>query len=165
MHLHKIVADVFFELEEALLQISDEEYKMPSKHLFQSSIGQHVRHIIELFQCLVTGHETGVVNYDKRRRNYTIETERMVAITLMHQVIESIDRADRKIVLEASFGSDEEVIAIESNFVRELAYNLEHTIHHMALIRVGIAELTDVKVSEKFGVAPSTIQYRKACAQ
>jgi len=35
----------------------------------------------------------------------------------------------------------------------------------MALIRVGLKELSEENISENFGVASSTIQYRKQCAQ
>ena len=52
-----------------------------------------------------------------------------------------------------------------TNYYREIAYNLEHTIHHMALIRVGLRELGDIAVDDSYGVASSTLKYRKQCAQ
>jgi hypothetical protein len=59
----------------------------------------------------------------------------------------------------------DEPIIISTNYFREVAYNIEHTIHHMALIRVGINETTNILLPENFGVASSTIKYRKQCAQ
>jgi hypothetical protein len=44
-------------------------------------------------------------------------------------------------------------------------YNLEHTIHHMALIRIGISEVSDIRLSENYGVASSTIKHLQSCAQ
>lgn len=165
MELHNTIQSVLAELEEAIALMDDQQYVMKSKHLFGATIGQHVRHIIELFQCLVVGYDTGVVNYDKRKRDYRLENDRLEAILFLHEMPELLGNSNKKITLQSSFGSEDECIEIDSNFVRELVYNLEHTIHHMALIRVGISELTDIIVPEKFGVAPSTIQYRKACAQ
>jgi hypothetical protein len=49
--------------------------------------------------------------------------------------------------------------------ITEIAYNLEHTIHHMALIRVGLHELGDITLDDSYGVAPSTLKYRKRCVQ
>ncbi len=165
MNLQKVIAAVFSDLEDALLQIPDASYSKPSSHLFNATIGQHVRHIIELFQCLANGYVTGIVNYDKRKRDLLIETDINTALLCMRDIIHSINQPAKLLTIEASFGMADNVIVIESNFTRELVYNLEHAIHHMALIRVGINELTDVVVPEKFGVAPSTIQHKAACAQ
>ena len=52
-----------------------------------------------------------------------------------------------------------------TSFTRELFYCDEHTIHHLALIRVGINEIGGYQLNESFGVAPSTIKYRQSCAQ
>jgi hypothetical protein len=165
MYLQQIIEDAFTDLEGVLLQLSNEQYTAKSTHLFNATIGQHVRHIIELFQCLVNGYETGVANYDKRKRDITIENDTTTALLVMRDILYGINKAPKPLMVEASFGMPNETIIIESNFTRELVYNLEHTIHHMALIRVGINELTDIVVSEKFGVAPSTIQHRAVCAQ
>ena len=165
MYLKQVINSVFLELEEALLQMQNVEYTMLSKTLFNASIGQHVRHIIELFQCLQNGYDAGTVNYEKRKRDLFIETDIVLAVSLLREIISRLDREDKPIRVKASFGCDSEEISVNSNYIREVVYNLEHTIHHMALIRVGIAELTNIEVPGSFGVAPSTIQYRKACAQ
>ncbi len=70
MLLKQPIQNVFVQLSESLHQLTDAEYSQPSNILFNASIGQHVRHIIELFLCLEKGYETGVVNYEKRKRDY-----------------------------------------------------------------------------------------------
>jgi len=60
---------------------------------------------------------------------------------------------------------DSELVCIETNYYRELLYNLEHCIHHQALIRVALFQMENIKVNANFGVAPSTIEYRKQCVQ
>jgi hypothetical protein len=44
---------------------------------------------------------------------------------------------------------------------RELVYNIEHVVHHMALVKIGLKELLpDLDLPDDFGVAVSTIRYQ-----
>ena len=166
MLLKQPIQNVFVQLSETLNQLSDDEYRQPSKILFNASIGQHVRHIIELFLCLEKGYETGVVNYEKRKRDYQIETNKDFAIQLLKDIYHRLERPNADLVMEAEeYENSTGVVAIPSNYYREIAYNLEHTIHHMALIRVGINEVSVIELPQDFGVAYSTIKYRQQCAQ
>jgi hypothetical protein len=166
MLLKQPIGNVFVQLTESLTQLSDEEYSRPSKILFNATVGQHVRHIIELFQCLEKGYSAGIVNYEKRKRDHTIETEKAYAIALLKDIYDHLDKPNITITLEAEdYEGSENTISISSNYYREIAYNLEHTIHHMALIRVGINEVSSVQLPAEFGVAYSTIKHRQECAQ
>jgi len=166
MQLQKAIGNVFVQPSESIHLLSDEQYKQPSNILFNATIGQHVRHIIELFLCLDKGYETGVVNYEKRKRDYLIETNKEFAIGLMHKIISGIDKPDKKLLLEATYDENsDDFVLIESNYFREVVYNLEHTVHHMALIRVGITVIAQVILPKDFGVASSTIKYRNTCTQ
>ena len=69
MLLKQPIQDVFHQLSKSLHQLTDREYAQPSNILFNATIGQHVRHIIELFLCLEKGYDEGVVNYEKRKRD------------------------------------------------------------------------------------------------
>lgn len=166
MMLKQPIQHVFVQLSETLNQLSNEEYKQPSQILLNATIGQHVRHIIELFQCLEKGYSEGVVNYEKRKRDYQIETNKELAASLLKKIYYNIERSNKEIILEAEDYCDSmQIVLIPSNYYRELAYNLEHTIHHMALIRVGINEVSSVMLPDEFGVAYSTVKYRQQCAQ
>jgi len=166
MILKQPIQQVFVQLSQTLSELNDDEYRQPSKVLLNATIGQHVRHIIELFQCLEIGYNDGIVNYEKRKRNYQIETDKDLATLLLKEIYQNIERSNREIFLEAEdYCGSTEIVSIPSNYYRELAYNLEHTIHHMALIRVGINEVSSVRLPEEFGVAYSTVKYRQQCAQ
>ena len=166
MMLTQPIQHVFVQLSETLNLLSNEEYTRSSNVLTRSTIGHHVRHIIELFQCLDKGYEKGLVNYEKRKRDYKIETGRELAVELLKDIYRDIEKPNKEIILEAEDYSDEAgVVSIPSNYYRELAYNLEHTIHHMALIRIAVNEVSSVELPEEFGVAFSTIKYRRQCAQ
>lgn len=166
MQIQKAIEQVFLQLNKVLEQIGSEEYRLPRSILSNATIGQHVRHIIELFLCLDAGYETGTVNYENRKRDYQIETDKMVAAGLLFTIAGRLEKPDKFLELEAGYDADSnDLIRIESNYYREMIYNLEHTVHHMALIRVGLQEIASVKVPEGFGIAASTIKYREACAR
>ncbi len=166
MQLNQAVNNVFLQLSSSLDQLSAGEYIQPCNNLSNNTVGQHVRHIIELFQCLENGYDAGLVNYEKRKRDVAIETDKVLAGALLKEVYSKLDRPDKEMILEASYSDvDSEPLRIPTNYYREVAYNLEHTIHHMALIRVGIREVSSVELPADFGVASSTIKYRKECAQ
>jgi len=134
-------------------------YTKPSSILSGATIGEHVRHSIEMYQCMLNGYQDATIDYSKRKRDVVIESSAEYAIECLKDVLKEIERADKPIMLmnnKASF---------KSSFNRELFYCDEHTIHHMALIRVGINEIGGYSLNESFGVAPSTIKYRQTCAQ
>ena len=166
MLLKQPIEDVFIQLSDVLEKLNDTEYRQPSRILFNATIGQHVRHIIELFQCMETGYTAGVVNYEKRKRDYRIESERDFAARSLRKIFRNISKPNKAITLEAEdYNETVETVTIPSNYYREMAYNLEHTIHHMALIRVGVNDVSGITLPDEFGLAYSTIKYRQLCAQ
>lgn len=151
------------ELIDLLKQLSNDEYSSPCAQLSNASIGEHTRHIIELFQCLENQYDSGVINYDDRQRNVLIQTDTHFAIQQMMQIQNNLDKENKNIVLKQKIESQE--IVTESNYYRELLYNFEHCIHHQALIKVAILQYSTIKIDENFGVARSTIEYRNQCVQ
>lgn len=166
MQLQLAVKKVFIQLSESLDLLTPEQYSTPCHNLSDSTVGQHVRHIIEMFQCLDTGYSTGLVNYENRKRDRAIETDRELALTLLKDVVSGISKADKPLLLEGVYNEDAaSLLQFPTNYYREIVYNLEHTIHHMALIRVGLKELRNLDMPESYGVASATVKHRKACAQ
>lgn len=166
MQLQPAVRNIFVQLIESINRLSPEQYIRPCRNLMNNTIGQHVRHIIELFQCLERGYTSGTIDYEKRRRDVEIETNRETACNLLQQIYRNLNRPNKELLLVASYDDDaNRPVIISTNYQREVVYNLEHTIHHMALMRIGIAEVSDLVLSEDFGVASSTIKHRRQCAQ
>jgi hypothetical protein len=166
MQLYDTIDAVFGQLTEAIQGLTPNQYVQPCRALSDSSIGQHIRHIIELFQCLEEGYASGTVEYDKRRRDPAIETNRQRAASLLKDIASNLHRENKDLLLIAAYQENPlQTLTIPTNYLREMAYNLEHTIHHMALVRIGIREISQMQLPDHFGVAPSTIHYRKQCAQ
>jgi hypothetical protein len=116
-----------------------------------------------MFQCLENQYESGIINYDHRKRNYQIQTNTIVANESINTIINQVDKPNKNLQLQQIVDGEE--LLIESNYQRELLYNLEHCIHHQAMIKVAIIQSSLVAIDENFGVARSTIEYKKQCAQ
>jgi hypothetical protein len=152
------------ELINLLDQLDDESYSAKCEALSNSSIGEHTRHIIEMFKSLEHSYDSGILNYDSRKRNNQIQTETAFAKKLILEIKLNLRKENKTMYLEQQI--DELTFRIESNYYRELLYNLEHCIHHQALIKVAVIQLeNNIVLNENFGVARSTIQYRNQCAQ
>lgn len=166
MELQKAVQQVFLQLTDSLNQLQPHQYIQSCKNLSGNTIGQHVRHIIEMFQCLDEGYLKGEVDYEKRKRDRQIETDKEFAVQILKEISRQISKDNKTLYLLTYYDElQEQPEKITTNYFREIAYNLEHTIHHMALIRVGLRELGDLPVDDSYGVASSTLKYRKQCAQ
>ncbi|HEX9509486.1 MAG TPA: hypothetical protein VF939_03320 [Puia sp.] len=165
-NLKQPVIHVINQLIHALGHLSNEQYSQPLISLSNASIGQHVRHILELFICLETGYDSGVVSYENRKRDAKIESDKECSIGLLRNIPMGLQLYNKMLMLESGYDeSSDRTVKIPTNYFREVAYNLEHTVHHMALIRVGFNELSLTCLPESFGVAASTIKHKRACAQ
>ena len=157
------IKNTLSELSDLLSQLSSEDYTCPCHGLSNATIGEHTRHIIEMFQCLEKQYETGTINYDHRKRDYRIQTDTAFAKEIINSVISQLDKPNKNLQLQQIVDGEE--LIIDSNYNRELLYNLEHCIHHQALIKVAVLQNDTIQIDENFGVARSTIEYRKQCAQ
>ena len=163
MKLHRSLRATLTQLQQVLSELSDTEYERTLPILSQASLGQHTRHIIEFFQVLVTGYNEGMINYDKRQRNHLLETNRSIALRELSEIADQLSLADKEVLLTGRYSHEtSEEITVRSTFHREILYNLEHAVHHMAMMKVGIRHTTNVTVAADFGVAPATIEYKKS---
>jgi hypothetical protein len=166
MHIQYAVVELMEQLQRVLEKLSDQQYTLPVDLLSGATIGQHVRHVVEFFVELNRGYDSGEINYDRRKRDAVIESNRLVAIRQLVDIGFDVARPDKELSLAAQLvpGVTAPVI-VPTNYSRELIYNVEHTIHHMALLRIAITAISRMDLPEGFGVALSTIKYRAACAQ
>ncbi len=157
-HLKNATISVLNQLEDLISKLDDKEYAFGLKTFHGSSIGQHVRHVIEFYQCLLVQNE--LLDYDSRQRDLELENRREKAISELKAIKYQINtlEKDTPVFLNSNFSnSSTHVLAAPSSLLRELAYNLEHTVHHMAILRIGVEHnFENIKMPENFGVAMST---------
>ena len=155
------------ELRSVILLMDNEQFSKPLAIFSGSSIGMHARHIVEFYQCLLLQYDDNqTINYDKRRRDHSLEScTQHFGLTISHiiKTLEMVNHDNLNTPLSiTSEGEDDLSTPIVSSLARELQYNLEHTIHHAAFIKIGIlCLLPDVHLPNTFGVAPSTLRPQK----
>ena len=147
-------------LKGILLKLDDFEYAAPLEVLSNATIGQHVRHVLEFYLCLLNSLESGTVNYDNRQRDLALQSHVQNGIHTIEHIIHRLNanRMNLPLTLDGDHGIESPAcFSVDSNVQRELAFNLEHAIHHQALIKIGLNQLGQ-RMESGFGVAPSTLR-------
>lgn len=146
-------------------KLDDAQYSQSLALFSGHSIGEHVRHIIELYQVFEKSYSSGLVEYDKRPRNKLIETSKPYAIECIEalKIAVSAIEPNKVIVVSASCDPEAKAPKVKSTTDRELLYNIEHTTHHLALIKIGIKTcFPDIELDEQIGLAPATLKFKRA---
>ncbi|MEO0585411.1 MAG: hypothetical protein AAF135_24570 [Bacteroidota bacterium] len=162
MSLHSVTASLFSDISFVLQRLTPQEYAQPLEVLSNASLGQHTRHILEFFQCLMEQVGKGTIDYDVRQRNKDIEQNPLYAASVMEDLQAQMEKVDVQLplLLIANYSGDVQNEAVNTTFGRELVYNIEHCIHHLAIIRIGLKCLKPgLTLPPQFGVAPSTVKY------
>lgn len=156
--LKEVNKETLLSLKFVIEQLEHDDYVRPVFELSQTPLSKHVRHILDFYRNML-GHDTrGSINYDMRFRGSDIEINKHSATECIDQIIEAIAglELDKSVILTQEFAG--EPMQIASTVGRELLYNLEHAIHHMALIRIGLnLRFKYVLFNDNFGVAYSTL--------
>jgi len=163
--LNSAAAGVLAQGEALLNCFDDSHYTRKLPGAFHSAVGEHYRHCLDHFECLLRGLNTGAIDYDNRDRNPRTETDRAFAILetrRLQKACESIPISflDCPIKVRSKVNYELDLAPlITSTAGRELMYAVAHAIHHYALIAV-MCGMLGVRVPQGFGVAPSTLKYR-----
>lgn len=148
--------------------VTDSQYLLSDQPLFKSSIGAHVRHVLDHYQALIDGltdgPSLGHVNYDARIREESVEIYRDIAITRLNAMIaliEQVDDYDASLLVSMDVGAPDatDVIPQRSTVGRELTFLHSHHIHHEALIAFILRVLNITITDNDIGLAPSTLKH------
>jgi hypothetical protein len=130
------------------------------------NIGGHFRHCIDFVACLISGIESGKIDYNKRERNSLVETDLETALAKIEETIEKLQILSAQDFKQEVLVRHERAIDItdenswcRSTIAREVEFMQSHTVHHYAIIGLKLANL-GIKIDENFGVADSTLKYR-----
>ena len=147
-------------LQEVLSQSDDQEYLEVSKPAFQSSLGQHARHIVEHYQCFFSQlKDQKSLNYDLRCRDPRLEVDRQFCLQQIDQMIKMLNKF-QTLDFDLQLSDDYSQYEARSSLCRELMFLVSHTEHHNAMI-AAMKRLSGCAVDEKFGVANATLNHKE----
>lgn len=153
------------QITELLHAMDGNDYAKPLAIFNGSTLGQHFRHILEFYHCLLSGAERGTIDYAQRERDPRIEKDPRTAKEAFQQLLHDLDRLEERQALsvKADFSSENttERPLVRSSVGRELMFAYDHAVHHLAIIKIGLqACAPHFQMDPNLGVAPSTVKYR-----
>jgi hypothetical protein len=164
MNLAKSSIIILNQIIDLIQQLDSITYSANLELLSNNSIGKHIRHIIEFYDCLLKGENMGNINYDARSRNPLLETDKAYTIQFIKECIAELENGNfgnQSYSLHFSLSPDK-FTTISTTFERELAYNIEHAIHHMAIIKIAVKQYCpEVLLPAHFGVAYATVKHEQ----
>jgi len=134
----------------------------------ERSLGKHVRHIIDHILAFKASEKSGLLDYDRRNRGSDIEVDWGTAREFLDGVREWLVNAETPSVplrVKSEIDCQASVSELfESNSDRELLYLINHTIHHIAFMRL-LMEQEGYHLPDHIGLAPSTASYLRDLEQ
>lgn len=135
---------------------------------FSGSVGKHIRHILNFYECFLNGISSGRIDYDARIRDTSVETSVMAAQTRIRAMMKTLSILEmhqygQDIFIHQNEGAieDPENDWSRSTVGREIQALVSHTVHHYAIIAL-ILRILGFECPRDFGVAPSTLKYQRS---
>jgi uncharacterized damage-inducible protein DinB len=142
-----------------LSSISDADYANNSTAPYYSSIGIHMRHILDVFSCIFDGLETGEIDLSARQRNTLAETKVSVGLSYFDSVIEQLKNIEDKDLEQVVMVKDDlglGMITANYTLAAALIQAHSHAIHHFASIGYIISQMGLSLPDGDFGYNPTT---------
>jgi len=152
--------------------VTPEQYSEIITPLFISSAGQHLRHILDHYVAIMNGLDAALIDYDKRSRGGSIETD-IVAASALISKIEAflLSLSDTQLQEEIQLSTEvcvtkKQVAVVNTTLARELVFAGSHAIHHFAMIEQ-ISKAQQLVTPDQFGLAPATATFMRdtSCAR
>jgi len=166
-HIKAQNVKLLLSINDVIATLSAKQYAQSCNVIFDGTVGQHFRHIIEFYQSILETNGSEIC-YDNRKRNLELEMNPNFAITVISRAISQIEyiTSDCNIQLKGNFSEtdDSAFQSINTSLERELAYAFDHAVHHLALCKIALKQM-GIAVQKDLGVAPSTLRQRNlVCA-
>ncbi len=126
---------------------------------YYSSIGIHMRHVLDIFDCILDGVPTKKIDLTQRKRNEQIEQDRLSGLAYYDLIISKLKELDTEYLdleFEVSDDLGRGMIKAKYTLAAVLIQAHSHAIHHFASIGYIIHQLGIALPDEDFGYNPTT---------
>ncbi|MFD2561837.1 DinB family protein [Aquimarina rubra] len=144
----------------ALLDAIDSKtYSDDSIGPYYSSIGSHIRHTLDFFDCIISGIDTNDIDLTARKRDEILSTNKEAAKSHIHTLqgtlLSYID-ANTDYLIHVTDNMGQGKVTVNYTLESILAHANSHAIHHYATIGYILNQLgIDLKIPG-FGYNPTT---------
>lgn len=124
---------------------------------YYSSVGSHIRHILDFYDCILI--DSDKLDLTARKRNLDVQTNCEIAIIYYNDIVKKIKvlrevDLDRIVIVTDDLGLDK--VNLKYTFTGLLSQANSHTIHHYAIINY-ILEGLGIRIEDdSFGYNPTT---------
>jgi len=144
---------------ELLGTIDDQQYSDTSVEPYHSSIGGHMRHILDIFDCIFEGLDSGQIDLTARKRNQLVERSVHVGIAYFEKTLiqlEALKDADFDRIIEVSDDLGQGVMTAKYTVAAALIQAHSHAMHHFASLGYIVTKLGIDLPHKDFGFNPTT---------
>lgn len=142
-----------------LNSINDQEYADNSTAPYYSSIGIHMRHILDVFDCILRGIEEKNIDLTSRKRNELAEIKVEFGLNYFDQVmskLSSLEKEDLDMMVIVKDDLGQGMITANYTLAAALIQAHSHAIHHFASIGYIISQMGINLPDGDFGYNPTT---------
>lgn len=139
--------------------ISDDQYQNNSIPPYYSSIGGHIRHILDVFDCIFEGLESGSINLINRKRNSLVENyknEGIIYFNVIKNQLQELRNKDLNQLVKVTDNLGTGIVTANYTYGAILIQAHSHAIHHFSSIGYIIAQLGIKLPDSEFGFNPTT---------
>lgn len=145
--------------------IENTSYTNNSIGPYYSSIGSHLRHTLDFFQCIIDGLDANAINLTNRKREESIATDKNEAIARIRKIQETFlhfTDINTNYIIHVTDDLGQGEVTVDYTLESIMAFAHSHAIHHFATIGYLLHQLNIHHTVAGFGYNPTTpIEPRK----
>ncbi|WP_338730914.1 hypothetical protein [Mangrovimonas cancribranchiae] len=151
------------QLHSIINQLDNNKLSNKTAEPYRSSIGSHVRHILDFYYCILFPENT-IIDFTNRRRDEKVENCCISAKAYLNEITETLSNFEynnkTELIVKDDLGLG--VVTMTYTYDAVLSQANSHTIHHFAIINYIMNALNLKLEDSKFGYNPTTVIEERA---